>query len=281
MGFIGKAGSPMLDRHHRGSTIMPEKTVLSAELTWPQFEKRIKGGDTPVMIPLGSHEQHGYHLPLNTDTLLPTAFAVSAAEKAGALVAPTIAYGYKSQQKCGGGQHIPGTLSLDAATLVAHVKDVIKELARNGARRFVMMNGHFENTWFMVEGIDLALRELRWEGIRDAKVVSLSYWDYVDKPTIAKVYPDGYPGPELEHAGVFETSLMLLLHPHLVHMSEVVEQRNASVPPYDVYPIKPEWTPAPGSLSSPKSATKEKGRILFDCCLKGILGSLEAELGKG
>ncbi len=260
---------------------MASSSVFTGELSWPEFEGRLQGGGTPVMIPLGSHEQHGLHMPLQTDVLLPTAFSARVAPLVGALVAPTFVYGYKSQQKSGGGQHIPGTLSLDGATYVSQVKEIIKELARNGARRFVMMNGHYENTWFMVEGIDLALRELRWDGIRDVKVVALSYWDFIDRGTIAKLYPDGFPGVELEHGGVMETSLMLALHPKLVHMDRVVDHAPASFPPYDVYPIEGEWTPRTGSLSSPKLATKEKGEVLLDVCTTGIVAAVKKELGKG
>ncbi|MEZ5774615.1 MAG: creatininase [Hyphomicrobiaceae bacterium] len=261
--------------------MMAEQSVLTGELTWPEFEARMAGGDTPVIIPLGSHEQHGLHMPLSTDVVLPTEFARRVARRIGALVAPTFVYGYKSQQKSGGGQHIPGTLSLDGATYVAQVKEVIKELARNGARRFVMVNGHYENSWFMVEGIDLALRELRWDHIRDVKVVAASYWDFITPTTIAELYPNGFPGIELEHGGVMETSLMLALRPDLVHMDRVVDHPPAKFPPYDVYPVKGEWTPRTGCLSSPKEASREKGETLLRVCTDGLVGALETELKAG
>ena len=53
----------------------------------------------------------------------------------------------------------------------------------------------------------------------------------------------------------------------------------ASFPPYDVYPVKPEWTPISGTLSSPKEASAEKGEILLDVCATGIIGALRAEFG--
>ena len=84
----------------------------------------------------------------------------------------------------GGGNHLPGTTSLDGATLVAALRDVIKEFARHGVRRICLMNGHFENSWFIIEGIDLALRELRWSGIDDMKIVVLSYWDFVSDDVV-------------------------------------------------------------------------------------------------
>src|SRR5574337_2620 len=134
------------------------------------------------------------------------------------LVAPSFTYGYKSQQKSGGGNHLPGTTGLDGATLVCALRDVIKEFTRHGNRRFVIVNGHYENSWFITEAVDLALRELRWDGIADVKVVVLSYWDFVTQETIERLYPDGFPGWAVEHGGVLETSLMLALYPHLVQL---------------------------------------------------------------
>jgi len=147
-------------------------------------------------------------------------------------------------------------------------------------RNLCIVNGHFENSWFITEAIDLALRELGWSGIHDVKVVVLSYWDFVDKASIDKLYPDGFLGWDIEHGGVLETSLMLRLHPHLVFLKNAVEHAPATFPPYDVYPAKPDWTPTSGTLSSPKDATAEKGDILLDVCTKGIVQALQAEFGE-
>ena len=254
-------------------------SAFASELTWPDYAAAVQDGSTPMLIPLGSMEQHGCHMPLHVDVLLPTEFARRVASEIGALVAPAFTYGYKSQQKCGGGNHMPGTTSLDGITLVNALKDVIKEFARHGVRKFCMVNGHFENSWFIVEAIDLALRELRWDGIDDVKVVVLSYWDFVDQEAITKLYPDGFPGWDLEHGGVLETSLMLALYPQMVHLDRAVDVEPAVFPPYDVYPVKPELTPAAGTLSSPKEASVEKGHILLEVCTKGIVSALRAEFG--
>ena len=113
----------------------------------------------PVIIPLGATEQHGPHLPLNVDVVLPTGVAERVATEVGGLVAPTIPYGYKSQPRSGGGQAFPGTTSLDAQTFALVLRDIIRDLAAHGVRRIVVLNGHFENTWPSVEGVDLGLRE--------------------------------------------------------------------------------------------------------------------------
>jgi creatinine amidohydrolase len=195
------------------------------------------------------------------------------------LVAPAFTYGYKSHQKSGGGNHLPGTTSLDGATLVQALKNVICEFVRHGARSFVLFNGHYENSWFIVEGVDLALKELRWENVTDVKIVVLSYWDFVTPETISRLYPDGFSGWAVEHGGVLETSLMLALYPDLVDIPRAVDHPPASFPPYDVYPVRPEWTPPSGTLSSPKTASREKGEILLDVCTAGIVQALHAEFG--
>jgi len=96
-----------------------QHSVFAAELTWPVYDALVRDGKTPILIPIGSMEQHGHHMPMNVDVLLPTEFARRVAERIGALVAPPFTYGYKSQQKSGGGNHLPGTTSLDGATLSA------------------------------------------------------------------------------------------------------------------------------------------------------------------
>lgn len=256
---------------------MTKKTVFAAELPWPDYQEQVQDGNVPILIPLGSMEQHGHHMPMHVDVLLPTEFARRVAEETGALVAPPFTYGYKSHQKSGGGNFFPGTTSLDGASLVNALKDVVKEFARHGVRNICIVNGHFENSWFIIEAIDLALRELKWGGNENVKVVVLSYWDFVDQASIEKLYPNGFLGWDIEHGGVLETSLMLRLHPDLVWLQDAVEHAPATFPPYDVYPTKPEWTPASGTLSSPKEATKEKGDILLDVCTRGIVEALNTE----
>ncbi len=256
---------------------MDDATVLAYELTWPEYDRRMRDGRTPLIVPIGALEQHGHHMPMHVDVLLPNEFAQRVARRTGALVAQPFTYGYKSHPKSGGGNHLPGTTSLDGATLVNALKDVIKEFARHGVRNIALMNGHFENSWFIIEGVDIALRELRWDGVRDVKIVVLSYWDFVNDETIEKLYPEGFTGWDLEHGGVLETSLMLVLFPHLVWMDKAIGHPPASFPPYDVYPVRPEWVPASGTLSSPKNATREKGEILLQVCTDGIVRALNEE----
>ena len=144
--------------------------VFMAELSWPEFKKRVDAGAT-VFLPLGSTEQHGPHMSLNVDVVLPTGVCERVAREIGGLVAPALPYGYKSQPRSGGGEAFPGTISLDANTFALVVRDVIRGLGHDGVRRLVLVNGHFENSWPAVEGLDLALCELRRDGITDMQVM--------------------------------------------------------------------------------------------------------------
>jgi len=247
-------------------------TVRIGELAWTDYDARARGGQTMVMLPIGALEQHGPHLPMNCDVVIPSGVSERVAKRIDALVAPAIAYGYKSQPKSGGGNHFPGTTSLDAMTLISTVRDVIKEFARHGVRKLTAVVGHFENTMFTIEGIDLALRDLRADGIKDMKVVRLEYWDFISNETVGKVWTEGFPGWATEHAGVMETSLMLRLHPELVDMSKVPTHPPAAFPLYDVYPVNPAWVPSDGALCSAKLATAEKGEI--------FLAELERDIAK-
>ena len=70
---------------------------------------------------------------------------------------------------------------------------------------------------------------------------------------------------------------MLALYPDLVQLHRAVDHPAATFPPYDVYPVKPEWTPASGTLSSPKNASREKGELMLSVCTDGIVKALEDE----
>lgn len=256
-------------------------TVLTKEMTWVEYEEKV-GRNPVVFLTVGSHEQHGPHLPMCCDVEIPGRIAQAVAEEIGGLVVPPLEFGYKSQARSGGGNHIPGTISLDAASLIGTVKDIVCELARHGVRRIVVMDGHYENTMFIVEGIDLALRDLRRDGIGDLKVLRIGYYEFTTKEAEQAVWPEGFPSWPLEHAGVMETSVMMHLYPDMVHPDRIPDHGPAEFPPYDVYPQTWEnlpGLPKSGALISARSATAEKGKLLFDTYVNGIAVAVRKEFG--
>ena len=251
--------------------------VRIGEIPWTTYHERVQGGQAVVLLPAGALEQHGPHLPMNCDVVIPTALCERVARRVGGMVAPAIAYGYKSQARSGGGNHFPGTTSLDGVTLIMTVRDVIKEFARHGVRNMALVVGHYENTMFVIEGIDLALRDLRSDGIRDMKILRVDYWDFILQETLQKVWTEGFPGWATEHAGVMETSIMLNLHPELVDMKQVPVHPPAAFPPYDVYPTDISRVPSSGALCSAKIATADKGALLLGDYVDGISRAIAEE----
>lgn len=247
--------------------------LLMGCLSWVEYQQRLQ--DSPiVLIPCGALEQHGPHLPLGTDALLSSAIAQGVAEQVNGIVAPTFSYGYKSQPKSGGGQHFSGTTSLDGHTLSQMIRDVIRELARQGVNHLVVLDGHYENQWFLTEGIDLALRDIKASRLR---VMRLEYWDFLTETTLESVFPEGFPGYALEHAAVMETSLMLHYHPDLVRLHLIPDDKAAEFPPYDLYPPRLEWVPASGVLSSAKTATADKGILMATQVVESIAAAIRHE----
>ncbi|MCS0497746.1 creatininase [Ancylobacter sp. MQZ15Z-1] len=249
-----------------------------ADLTWYDFVERVKANPI-VFLPIGSVEQHGPHLPLATDTLLPQALATAVAERVGGLVAPPVAYGYKSQPKSGGGNHFPGTLSLDANVLIGLVRNIVNELVRHGVRRIVLFDGHMENQWFLVEAADLALRDQAMLGRDDVKIIKLGYWEFITKATEQVLFPDGFPSWELEHAAVMETSVMLHVRPDLVRSALIPDGPAAAFPPYDVYPFDTGPIPDTGVLSSAAAASAQKGEVVLAQVVPDIAAALREAFG--
>jgi creatinine amidohydrolase len=254
------------------------ESVYMAELSWPEFARKV-AANAPVFVPFGATEQHGPHLPLGVDVVLPTGVCERVARNVGGIVAPTMPYGYKSQPRSGGGQEFPGTTSLDAHTLSLVARDILRDLGLHGVRRLVTVNGHFENAWPVLEGIDLAVRDLKRDGIADFTVIRLEYWDFVRRETLDRLFPEGFPGTDLEHASLLETSMMLLLRPELVEMDKVPSDGPAKFPTYDRTPVRPGFVPASGVLARAQGSTAEKGQWLMDDHVELITRAVKEEFG--
>ena len=265
--------------------------VRLAHLDAHSYRDWMGGGGSTVIVPAGAFEQHGPHLPMGTDAILSTAVAEAVAARTGAKVAEPFSYGYKSQQKSGGGDHLPGTISLDAAALIGQARCVLAGFLSQGVTDVVVLNGHYENYQFLYEAADLALGDLRATGAdgaaaravdgaagRSPSVLLLSYWDYVSETTLAEVYPDGFPGWDIEHGGVLETSLMLHLRPELVAMDRAVSHPPAALPRFDRLPVVADRTPASGCLSAPDGSDAHKGALLFDQVAEELAADLRREL---
>ena len=192
-----------------------------------------------VILPVGALEAHGPHLPLGADQIQAESTAFALADRFGALVAPTIAYG-----SCPGARHFPGTVSLSIPDLLANVRGVLAEFARMGVRRLLVLSGHAER------GHMAALREAADEVVRahpTLKIVVLSDYDFVyELRGVDSPASDG-------HGGLLETSRVLHLASHTVGPSRPHVPRRGS-PLVAGPPTAEEWPESVQGDTRPASA---------------------------
>jgi creatinine amidohydrolase len=248
--------------------------MLMENLTWEEVRDAAAAG-LPAVISIGSTEQHGPHLPLATDCLIPVGIALQAAEQVPLVVAPPIRFGARSRALSGGGETFPGTLSIRGNTLVETLKDVLIALRRSGFHRLCVQNWHYENAGFLWEACDLAV-----EQAPDARVLLIEEpWPAFSEAELVELFPGGFPGWDVEHASIMETSMMLALHPDLVRTDRIVDDEAERHPSWDVVPAPPEFVPRSGVLWHPSVATAELGRRFLDAAAGRLADALRTEFG--
>jgi len=177
------------------------KSVLMEELSWFEVREYLKANDV-IIIPVGSVEQHGPHLPLATDSINVLYLAVQAAAVADVLVAPVIKTGVSFN-------HIdfPGTLSVQPETLTNLITDVVKCLIHHGFKKIILLNGHGGNN----SAIETAAVKLKIDFTKEIIGV-LHSW------LLCREAADVLESPIRYHADEGETSRTLVSAGHLVHM---------------------------------------------------------------
>lgn len=244
--------------------------MLVEQMTWEEYRDEVSR--RIVILPVGSLEQHGPHLPLNVDVVIPTSLAKMVCEELDAMVLPPIAYGYKAE---GGGQLFPGTTSLDGTTLINLTLDILRETYRHGGRRFLVLNGHYENVAFLTEAVQLFLRDA--DGTR---VVILSWWDQVSDEMVDELFAEaGFPGWEMEHAAITETALMQYFAPELVREDKIIDDQSERMPTYSIFPPPTDIIPKSGVLYKATYASREKGEKLAKQVVGTIVQIARQELG--
>lgn len=247
------------------------------DLTWEEFRDRARL--EPVILPVGSTEQHAPHLPLGTDVIISRGIGVMLARRVGALVAPAVCYGYKSQPGSGGGPLFPGTISLDGVTLTLLVRDVLRELIGDGVQKILVLNGHFENDAFLMEAADLAVKDLPPTAPRP-KVLVASWWDQISPEVLRRVFSEvPFPGWALEHAAITETSLVMYLCPEKVREEKLDGEASYVPRSYSVFPVPAGFVPQSGRLSTARSSSAEKGELLARDIVENLARILESEFG--
>ncbi len=246
--------------------------MLVEHMIWEEYRDEVSR--RIIILPVGSLEQHGPHLPLNVDVVIPTSLAKMVDEQLDAMVLPTIAYGYKSHPTSGGGQLFPGTTSLNGMTLINLTLDILKETYRHGGRRFLLLNGHYENLAFVTEAVELFIEEKS-----DARVVVLSWWDQVSDKLVDELFAGaGFPGWDTEHAAITETSLMQYFAPELVREDRIIDDQSERKVTYSIFPPPEDIIPKSGVLYKATYASREKGEKLAKHVVDNIVQIIRQEL---
>ena len=247
-----------------------------SEIEWHNLRapelRSLAGDDAMVIIPVGSTEQHGPHLPVQVDARLAEEVAKRAAKRISVhrsvVVAPTLWCGLAEHHMAFG-----ATITLDFATFHALIRCVCESILRHGFRRLALLNGHGGN----IKALDVIAGELKRE--LGARIVSATYWTVSDVAGAFRNILDEQPG--VAHACEAETSMMLALEPDLVDRDEMARvegcTRNLSVSG-GLYRWRgfEEMTES-GVIGFPAAATAEKGERLLAAAAEGVAEALMKE----
>ena len=182
------------------------------DLTSPEVDALDRDA-TVLILPIGSVEQHGRHMPLGTDSMLAHGVALGAVERLPAgstAVLPPPWYGYSPHH-----MRYPGTVSLSVETLSALVGDIVGSVVAHGFRRIVLVNGHGGNAGI----VDVLSADLGARHYGRARIAGLTYFKLA-QAAITKLR-ESRPGG-MGHACEFETAMMLHIRPDTVHMERAV-----------------------------------------------------------
>ncbi len=226
---------------------------LWGELTSPMFDE-LRKPNTVAILPCGSLEAHGRHLPLFTDMLLPTEISKRVAEITDALVLPPIPFGDSWHFK-----DFPGTISISPETLRALYIDVLKEIITNGIKKIIVLNGHGGNA----SHIRAAAEEVT-EGT-DAIIVVINWWLDLGKDARAKVLetPEG-------HAAEDETSEVMAVRPDLVDLNKAVAWRPKFEFSFYSAKLRSEQLKY-GMYGDPTRASIDKGRTIIEAVVEELV----------
>jgi creatinine amidohydrolase/Fe(II)-dependent formamide hydrolase-like protein/7-cyano-7-deazaguanine synthase in queuosine biosynthesis len=256
---------------HKTSTrarLSARESYQWVELTWPEAEKKFKEVDI-ALLPVGSTEQHGPHLPVGTDAFDAEYLARRVAEACSSpkpLVLPLIPYGVSYHHG-----DFKGTLSISNATLSSLVYEIGMSAAQNGISKLVIVNAHGGNT----PALDYAAQMIN----RDARIFICVDTGETSDVDISKLVET----PNDVHAGEIETSTSLAVRPHLVRLDKATKL----VPKFSSrylnfsskrgvlwYAHTKKISPT-GVMGDPSKATAEKGKKIWEIMIAHLVALVE------
>ena len=216
-----------------------------------------------AFVAVGSVERHGDHLPLGTDVIAAHYIAEKAAEVLGADLFPPVWYG-----SCRGLRDFPGTIDVASEVLYLYVREVLKEIARNGYKVIVVVNGHGGNSRAVSEAARTVAEEY------DVAIIVTDWWAELAQEKRRELFK--HPG----HAGEDETSIMLAIKPETVKM-EYAKDHIAEVPKLKIYSKKVEESLYPNALlGAATKGSKERGKELLKAAVEELVKYVKEAIDK-
>jgi len=226
--------------------------VLFENMTSPDVKEAAKKGLVAI-LPVGSVEVHGPHMPLGTDSITAFEIAKRAAEKEEAVVLPPLCYAYVLENR-----HFPGTVSLTAKTLLAILEEVCDEVARNGFKKILIVNGHGGNNSLL----RVFLRDSQAKKKDYVVYAMIEPWAPLNE--LANKLSEGRT---YGHACEIETSIGLYLFGNHIRMDNIKRESKLGKTelPKGIETAF-DWQAYAVDLyiGDPRHATKEKGKILVE-----------------
>jgi creatinine amidohydrolase len=237
-------------------------------LTWPEVKAEIEGGRDTVVVAFGATEQHGLHMPLATDALIGDHFARELAERLNAFVAPTVRVGCSSHHLA-----FAGSLSIEEETFHAIVADLVSSLTASDFRRIVLIPTHGGNFAPLAAAVEKLPAEHR------ERVVAITDLGVLFQVAQLGVDEHGVPLNEGGlHAGEWETSMLLAIHPELMKMDR-------AEPGYTGDPMEAigslfsagvDSISENGAIGDPTNASAEHGERYWNLVLDLAAGIVES-----
>ena len=217
-----------------------------------------------VMMVTGALEAHGKHLPLATDSILPTYLAEKVAEKTNVLVLPTIHFGDSWVFN-----NFEGTISIDPGVLMDFYASIMESVFRHGFRYIIVLNGHGGN----IPEINLAAKRATEQGQR--MVIIVNWWNELAE-SARKLVEETPAG----HAAEDETSEVMFVRPDLVDMKNAESHRVVTKFRIISGAYREELLPA-AMYGDPRKATSGKGRLIMEQAEEDLIALIkDLEQGK-
>ena len=187
-----------------------ETKFLLSDMTNREVEEYLKT-NSMVIVPLGTTEQHAFHLPLTTDMMIAAEVSKRVAPRVNALVAPPLGYGLSITHR-----GIPGVIYVKPKTYISFIEDLAVSLGEAGFKTIVFCNGHYDNG----QAVTYALRGIYDELPEGTLAFGLNYWETMPFDQQSK-----YLGWEAGlHANVGETASVMAIAPELVQIDKAAEE---------------------------------------------------------